>query len=327
MTNEEIIQCLFNRLSIQQTDNDYLLLKEAALYRINTEYTSLNGPELPSQIISFFIDNTRLNDLYHTAIEQAERRMIVINLSLGVQPPFTPLKNLAYYLERMAVIMFASKCYFFPEQEIDRLGIKDTALVKEIIESCPLIEKSGSNYSFKSLNLVKYLWARAVKQELGSQSTEQLCTLGDDGKFFYPMPTSEQKPWDLPTSQQKSNAIKQTPNNHTATSQPDTISRTKFNQILNAYQSQSILSYLNTFWIFSWIPPTRSQTMNRLNNLLTTINKDKVTYAEIEQALTLGDHHVHRLGLFKNGTQSEKSNSGTDEVVLQLHEAFRRQSI
>ena len=104
----------------------------------------------------------------------------------------------------------------------------------------------------------------------------------------------------------------------------DTISKADFEHILNTYKSQSMMGYLSTFWIFSWISPTRSQTMIELKSLLLSSSDEKVTRTQIEAAINRGDNTAHRLGLFKEELGHVKSGTGTDEVIVQLKDELNK---
>ncbi len=111
-----------------------------------------------------------------------------------------------------------------------------------------------------------------------------------------------------------------TPQNNSS----NTISKQAFTTILSAYKSQSFLGYLSSFWIFSWISPTRSQTMRELQGLLSsTQDKNSVSRDQIEEAINKGDNKTHRLGLLKEELGRIKT-TGTDEVVVQLKEALKK---
>lgn len=102
------------------------------------------------------------------------------------------------------------------------------------------------------------------------------------------------------------------------------ISTAELQQILNTYKSRSFLGYLSSFWIFSWISPTRSQTMLELKLLLSSsVERQNVSKIQIQSALTLGDRALHRLGLFNETPGTIKDGSGTDEVIVQLREAMK----
>lgn len=102
------------------------------------------------------------------------------------------------------------------------------------------------------------------------------------------------------------------------------ISKQEFAGILNAYKSQSFLSYLSSFWLFSWISPTTSQTMRELKGLLlSTQDENSVSRDQIEAAINKGDNKTHRLGLFKEELGGIKT-TGTDEVIVQLKEALKK---
>ena len=104
----------------------------------------------------------------------------------------------------------------------------------------------------------------------------------------------------------------------------NTISKQEFAGILNEYKSQSFLGYLSSFWIFSWISPTRSQTMRELQGLLSsTQDKNSVSRDQIEAAINKGDNKTHRLGLLKEELGRRKT-TGTDEVIVQLTEALKK---
>lgn len=102
------------------------------------------------------------------------------------------------------------------------------------------------------------------------------------------------------------------------------ISKQKFADILETYKSQSFISYLSSFWIFSWISPTRSQTMRELEKLLLSTQDDEsVSRDQIEKAINKGDNNTYRVGLFKEELRRIKT-TGTDEVIVQLKEALRK---
>lgn len=104
----------------------------------------------------------------------------------------------------------------------------------------------------------------------------------------------------------------------------DVISKDDFETILNTYKSRSILGYLSTFWIFSWISPTRSQTMLELKLLLSLADNQEINRTQITTALSKGDRAVHRIGLFNGNNQVVKDGTGTDEVVIALRDSFNQ---
>jgi hypothetical protein len=102
------------------------------------------------------------------------------------------------------------------------------------------------------------------------------------------------------------------------------ISKKEFADILNAYKSKSFLSYLSSFWLFSWISPTRSQTMRELERLLLSPqNENSVSRDQIEEAINKGDNKTYRLRLFQDELERIKT-TGTDDVIVQLKEALKK---
>ncbi|MDP3561544.1 MAG: hypothetical protein Q8R83_05125 [Legionellaceae bacterium] len=97
------------------------------------------------------------------------------------------------------------------------------------------------------------------------------------------------------------------------------LSKRKYKEILDAYQSTSILVYLRTWTIFAWLSQPKSQTMRKLEILL---GEDNVTHQQIIDAVTTGDNVRHRLALFKDEPKCTKNGSGTDEVITKLKDYF-----
>lgn len=98
------------------------------------------------------------------------------------------------------------------------------------------------------------------------------------------------------------------------------LSKRKYKEILDAYQSTSILVYLRTWTIFAWLSQPKSQTMRKLEILL---GEDNVTHQQIIDAVTTGDNVRHRLALFKDEPKCTKNGSGTDEVITKLKDHFK----
>ena len=84
------------------------------------------------------------------------------------------------------------------------------------------------------------------------------------------------------------------------------------------------MGYLSTFWIFSWISPTRSQTMIELKALCSLISNEEVTRSQIEEAIHRGDTKAHRIRLFQARREHENNGTGTDAVIIQLKDALNK---
>ena len=113
---------------------------------------------------------------------------------------------------------------------------------------------------------------------------------------------------------------------HDDSSLAKTISKQDFEKILNTYKSQSLLGYLSTFWLLSWISPIRSQTMHELRSLLSSVHNEDISQVEIEGAISRGDNNAHRTELFKGRLSAIKNTTGRDEVIVQLKEALNKPS-
>ena len=361
MKHEQVAQQLLMRLRINEKAPEYSTLKEMAVLILEAECNEREITELPDSELYEFINKTKSNDLYRRYIEETQRKMLIARITnpdmvlpRGGTIVFDgAIENLSYYLERMAAILWSDNLDHFQEDDFKRLGIEDIALVKKLIEFCPLIEKRDNQYFFKKKWLMSYLCAAEdyrFAQNCGftiDENSEQYklgIRRGADGKAYYPLPQRKPRPWDLPTvtpqkpatsensgssslgTQISSEAIYSNgvSNQDSPTIAPqDRISKAEFERILNTYKSQSLLGYLSTFWIFSWISPTRSQTIRELKSLLSVVQGEEVNRNQIEDALNRGDNNTHRLGLFKEKLEHAKNGTGTDEVIVQLSDAFK----
>lgn len=306
--------------------------------------------ELPDTEVYDFLGKIKTGDLYKKFIEETQQKMVVARfsspelgaLSIGEAIKLdSAISNLSNYLERIAVILYADDLKFIEESDFPRLGIEDISLLKKIMDLCPLIEKNAGHYSLKQTWLIPHLYAQATYKDFTQGGSG--VTRGADGKVYYPLPQRKARPWDLPTTApvtlvtvEKSGSMP-LPQRDLSSNNPcpptsktagqnnlsETISKSDFERILNTYKSQSFLGYLSTFLIFSWISPTRSQTMRELNSLLSVVQGEEVNRNQIEDALNRGDNNAHRLGLFKEKLAHVKNGTGTDEVIVQLSDAFK----
>lgn len=351
MKHEQVVQQVIDRLQINESVPEFPILKAMTLLIVEAYCNERGVDELPDTEVYDFLSKINTGDLYKKFIEETQQKMVVTRFSspeLGALPIGEAIKldsainNLSNYLERLAVILYADDLKFIEESDFPRLGIEDVSLLKKIMDLCPLIEKNAGHYSLKQTWLIPHLYAQATYKDFSQGGSG--VTRGADGKVYYPLPPQRKaRPWDLP-------AVTQTPvtsgnsgpsslgthipretthsNNVSNQGSPpialqNTISKAEFESILNTYKSQSFLGYLSTCWLFSWISPTRSQTMMELKSLLSVTQGEVVQRNQIEEALNRGDNNAHRLGLFKESIEHLKNGTGTDEVIVQLNEAFK----
>jgi|GEM_PF-2175102 len=104
----------------------------------------------------------------------------------------------------------------------------------------------------------------------------------------------------------------------------DTISQEEFSDILNRYKSRSLLGWLSTFWLLSWIAPTRSQTMVELKALVNKHEHDHqaISYTEVHKAIERGNNSTRRLGLFDEVQKEAVNGTCTDDIIAELTNAF-----
>ena len=133
MKHEQVVQQLLSKLRITSFSPEYPILKEIALILVEAECGNREIKELPDTEVDEFINKTKSIDLYGRYIEETQYKMRVarvcapeIDFSLGESILFdAAIKNLSYYLERMAAILLLDNVDFFVEEDLKRLGVEN----------------------------------------------------------------------------------------------------------------------------------------------------------------------------------------------------------
>ena len=104
------------------------------------------------------------------------------------------------------------------------------------------------------------------------------------------------------------------------------ISKVEFARILNSYPGeQQTRGCLSSFSIFSR-SFRRSRTMMGLESLLQSSSDPEVTRAQIEEAISRGEHQARRLRLFQRGTRGVQERGhhrdAVDEVITMLRDSM-----
>ncbi len=89
---------------------------------------------------------------------------------------------------------------------------------------------------------------------------------------------------------------------------PPPIPKGQFNEIIGHYETTSWLSFIS---------PYRSKAINELRELL---NNDNVTISQVRSALEKDS--ARRLGLFNTGDHKLNNHKSTDDIILELRNAF-----
>ena len=330
MTNAEIVQALFKRLFYGRygaQENEQVFFEPVILRMLEELQTAKDNQELSEADQENFLNTTSYSDLFKAYIKQAQRDMLVKSLSNPVDRDTrvynASINKLTDYLERLASIMHADGLEILKEDELHRLGVSNISALKEILDNCHLIKKDGNAYSFELSSLKMYLVAQLIRKEAHGTIFPYQKDL--TGKTYIGIPMTKPKPWDI-----QPQTHKQQPSITSQVNTTQTITSEEFEQILHSYKSTSILGYLSTFWIFSWISPTRSETIRALNNLQienSQSNAPNINKDAIEQAIEQSEAKLekkHRLNLFKGNAETEKNGTSTDDVVEQLSQKFKK---